>query len=542
MVASRSPCDAGVVHGTPRVETKRTRAAEPWVLAASILGSSMAFIDGSVVNLALPALEHSLGATVRDAQWVVESYALFLASLLLIGGALGDQMGRRRVFAWGVATFAIASAACGLAPDPGWLIAARAVQGIGAALLVPGSLALLSATFPPEHRGRAIGIWSAGSSAAAGIGPVLGGWLIETVSWRWIFWLNLPLAAATLAIAITRVPESRAPDAKGTVDWLGAALATAGLWLMVYGLIATPSGRFDVRSAAAVGLGVLVLCAFGVTERRSANPMVPLEVFQSRTFTGANLLTLFLYTALGGAFFFLPFLLIQVHHYGATAAGAAMLPFIVLMFLLSPWVGGLADRFGARLLLVVGPFIVAIGYVLLALTGKSGSYWTTFFPGLLLLGFGMSVSVAPLTSAVMASAPPERAGAASGINNAVSRTAGLLAVAAFGLIASWRFNQVLDRWLEQHRAPPAVWRALAPERDRLAGARISAAVPSPWRAPARAAVAGAFEETFRVLMLLAAGLAVAAAGSAGVMIEPRAAAGARNSAAAPRQGRDLREA
>jgi EmrB/QacA subfamily drug resistance transporter len=520
VVAIKPPCDAGVVQSTPAA-APCTRATEAWVLAASILGTSMSFVDGTVVNLALPALERSLGATVSDAQWVVESYSLFLASLLLIGGALGDRMGRRRVFAWGVAVFAGSSVACGLAPNPRWLIGARALQGIGAALLVPGSLALLSATFPPERRGRAIGTWSAWSSAAAGIGPVLGGWLIEAASWRWIFWLNAPLAAGTLAIALTRVPESRSPVTAKRLDWPGAALATAGLGGLVYGLIEAPrAGLGSAGSLVPVAAGVALLAGFVFVERIVPEPMVPLDLFRSRTFVGANLLTLFLYSAMGSAFFFLPFALIQVHHYTATEAGGAMLPLIVFMFLLSPWAGGLVDRYGARLPLVVGPLLVAGAYALLALVGTRGSYWTTFFPGITALGLGMTVSVAPLTTTVMDAAPTARAGAASGINNAVSRTAGVLAIAVFGLLATSHFNRALDRRLHALQVPAQYQAALADERNRLAGAEIPPSIPPGPRATLRQAIDEAFMEAFRVLMMIAAGLAVAAAASAWALIGP----------------------
>ena len=518
MTAVKTPCDAGVVRGAPAV-APCSPATEAWVLAACILGSSMAFVDGSVVNLALPTLQRSLGATVTDVQWVVESYALFLASLLLIGGALGDRVGRRRVFAWGVALFATSSVACGLAPSPGWLIGARAAQGIGAALLVPGSLALLSATFPPERRGRAIGTWSAWSAAAAGIGPVLGGWLIEAASWRWVFWINAPLAGAALTITLTRVPESRSAAAAKRLDWPGTTLATAGLGALVYGLIEAPRGGLGSPGIAIpIAAGLALLVGFVVVERLVPEPMVPLDLFRSRTFAGANLVTVFLYFALGGTFFFLPFVLIQVHHYSATQTGGALLPLIAPLFLLSPWAGGMADRYGARVPLVLGPLIAACGYVLLGLPGTGGSYWRTFFPGIVVLGLGMAVSVAPLTSTVMSAAPADRAGAASGINNAVSRAAGLLAIAVFGLVATSHFSRVLDRRLDALGVPAEYRTVLAGVRNRLAAAEIPPSVPAEERAVLRRAVEEAFVQTFHTLMIIAAGFAVAAAASAWAMI------------------------
>jgi EmrB/QacA subfamily drug resistance transporter len=521
MTAIRAPCDDGVIRAAA-APAAPSRAAEPWVLLASILGSSMAFVDASVVNVALPALQRSLGATVTDVQWVIEGYALFLAALLLLGGTLGDHLGRKRVFAAGVALFAAASIACGLAPNVRWLIVARGVQGVGAALLVPGSLALIGAGFAPERRGGAIGTWSAWSAATAGIGPVLGGWLIEAASWRWIFWLNVPLAAATLAIVLTRVPESRDPGAARRLDWTGAALATAGLGALVYGLLeaARPS-HTTAGVVAPIGLGLALLVGFVLVERASSHPMVSLELFRSRVFSGANLLTLFLYAALGGAMFFLPFMLIQVHHYSATAAGGAMLPLIALLFLLSPWTGGLADRFGARGPLVLGPLIAAGGYALLAiLAGASGGYWSTFFPGILLLGLGVAISVAPLTTTVMGAVPMEHAGLASGVNNAVSRTAGLLAIAVFGLVAAARFDAALDRRLDAADVSPAARAVLDGQRDRLAGAEIPRSLPPSQRDALRHTVDEAFVEAFRLLMLLAAALAAAAAGTAAVLITP----------------------
>lgn len=493
-----------------------------WVLAAAILGSAMAFVDGTVVNVALPALQQSLGADVADVQWVVESYALALAALILAGGSLGDRFGRRRVFGMGVALFAAASVGCGLAPDVQWLIAMRAVQGVGGALLVPGSLALISASFTPERRGRAIGTWSGASSVAAGFGPVLGGWLIENASWRWIFFVNV-LPAAAVLLVLPRVPESRDPGA-GRLDVPGAVLATLGLGGVVYGLI--EAGRFGWGHPAVLGslaAGIVCLAAFAAVERRAQSPMMPLELFQSRTFAGANLLTLLLYAALGGALFFLPFNLIQVQGYGAAAAGAALLPFIVLMSVLSRWSGGLVDRYGARRPLTVGPLIAAAGFALMAVPGVGGSYWTTFFPAIAALGLGLAVSVAPLTTAVMGAVDSRHAGVASGINNAVSRTAALVAVAAFGLLALGVFGRSLEGRMEALRAPPPVRAAMDAQRIRLAEAHPPAWMDAAGRAALERAVDLSFVDAFRWVMLVSAALAVASAAAAWVMIrdDPR---------------------
>ena len=489
------------------------------MLAASILGSSMAFIDGTVVNVTLPVLQKALGATAIEVQWVVESYALSLASLLLLGGALADKLGRRRIFALGVGLFALASIGCGVAPDIRWLIAARAVQGLGGALLVPTSLALLGACFPPERRGRAIGKWSAFSAAAAGIGPVLGGWLIQVASWRWVFWINVPIATVTLGISWRRVPESRAPGAGPQLDLVGACLATLGLGGLVFGLLEAPRlGLSHPLIIGAVAGGTLILLGFVLVEARYPDPMLPLDLFRSPTFSGANLLTLLLYAALGGSLFFLPFDLIQVHHYSPAEAGAAFLPLIALLSLLSGRAGRLVDRYGARTPLIIGPLIAALGFGLLALPGTGGSYWKTFFPGVTVLGLGMAITVAPLTTAVMAAAGPERAGLASGVNNAVSRTAALLAIAVFGIAAYARFSQGLVGRLDALGVPPEIRRLLAEERGRLAAARIPSSVPPALHAAIQGAIAGAFVDAFRLVILLAAGLAVAAAVIAWLLI------------------------
>ena len=464
----------------------------PWTLIAAILGSSIAFIDGTVVNIALPALQASLNATAPQVQWVVEAYALLLASLILVGGSLGDIFGRRRVFTLGVTLFAVASAWCGLAPTIAHLIAARALQGIGGAMLVPGSLALISANYPEAERGRAIGTWSGFSAMTAAIGPVLGGALVQHGGWRWVFFLNLPLSAAVLAICYAKVPESRNESATRHVDLLGALLATAGLGALVFGLIE----RTPPWSLA----GLLILAVFLWTEARTAAPMLPLALFRNRNFAGANLLTLFLYTGLGGVLFFFPLNLIQVQGYSPTQAGAALLPLILLLFVLSRWAGGLVARYGSRLPLIAGPLIAAGGFALFAIPGaKAGSYWTTYFPAAVVLGVGMSITVAPLTTTVMSAVDAQRSGIASGINNAVSRVASLLAIAILGAVLFSAFNHSLDTG--PARALPAT------ERIKLAAASTS-------DAQTRQAVQDGFIAGYRQVIWIAAALALASAATA----------------------------
>jgi EmrB/QacA subfamily drug resistance transporter len=387
----------------------------------------------------------------------------------------------------------------------------RGLQGVGAAMLVPGSLALISSSFDGAERGKAIGTWSGWTAITAAIGPVMGGWLVQHASWRWVFFLNVPLAVVVVAVTLWRVPESRNQELHGGPDWLGAALVTAGLGGMTYALIEWQGGR-GVWPAAAVG--VVGLLGFIAVEDRSRSPMVSLQLFRSRDFSGANLLTLFLYGGLGGVFYFLPLNLIQVQGYSPTEAGAALLPLIGLMFALSRWSGGLIGRFGARLPLTVGPLISAVGFGLFARPEIGGSYWTTVFPAVVVLGLGMAVSVAPLTTAVMNSVSRSEAGVASGVNNAVSRAAQLMSVAMLGLVLTAVFNARLERGLDRAGISGELRAQVESQRGRLAGAQVGDAA-------ARRAVDEAFVAGYRVVLWIAAGMSALSAASALVLMEDR---------------------
>ena len=511
------PCDESIIGSRPAT-APCSKSSGRWVLAATTLASSMAFIDGTVVNVALPALQTNLNATIVDVQWVIEAYSLLLAALLLVGGSLGDHYGRRRVFLVGVALFALASAWCGLVPNVGQLIVARAAQGFGAALLVPGSLAIISSSFPENERGRAIGTWSGFSAITTAIGPVIGGWLIEHVSWRAVFFINIPIALLIILISLWRVPESADRESVG-LDWWGATFGAFGLGALVYGLIESSRLGFGDRSVlAALVAAATILALFLIIEARISNPMLPLALFHSRTFTGANLLTFLLYGALGGTLFFLPLNLIQVQHYSATAAGAALLPFILIIFLLSRWSGGLIEHYGPKIPLVAGSLMAAVGFILFMLPSVGGSYWQKFFPAIVILGIGMAVSVPPLTTTVMNSVTQNRVGIASGVNNALARASGLLAIAVLGIVMVHVFDGALGYRLSDSQLPTSASESLRAQRAKLAAISLPENLDASTRRAVDRAIDESFVYGFRLIMAIGATLAVASAITAFALI------------------------
>jgi EmrB/QacA subfamily drug resistance transporter len=422
--------DPAVAPADDQVGLVLASARGRWVVLATVLGSALASIDATVVGIALPAIGRNFGVGLADLQWVVTAYTLTLAGLLLLAGALGDKYGRKRVFLIGVVWFAVASALCSIAPTAALLIAARALQGVGAALLTPGSLAILQAVFRPDDRGKAIGAWSGFSGVGTAVGPFLGGWLVAAVSWRLIFVINVPLAALVVAVTLRHVPESRDPTDTAPIDVIGGVLVTLGLVGLTYGLIQGPNSGW-ASSPVLIGLiaGIALLTAFGWREHRIPSPMLSLSLFRSTQFTATNVVTFIIYGAIGGALFLLPIQLQQVSGYSALEAGISLLPVTAITLALSARSGALAARIGPRLQMSAGPVVVGVGIGLLALIGPSGNYLTEVLPGVVVFGFGLAITVAPLTSTVLAAVPAEHSGMASAVNNDVARAASLIAVA-----------------------------------------------------------------------------------------------------------------
>ena len=499
---ARPPCDAGVIHTTPCFQAGLSPRRKRLTLAATVIGSSMAFIDGSVVNVSLPAIQRALHADAAATQWIVNAYLLLLGAFVLIGGSAADLYGRRAIFVSGVAVFTAASIACAFSPNIALLIVSRTVQGLGAALLIPASLAMLGATFDEHERNHAIGIWAGAGALMTAAGPLLGGWLVDQVSWRAIFLLNVPLAIAAVGLTLRFGCESSDPHAK-QLDWIGAATVAFGLAAITWGLNAIPASEFRDRAVlAALGVGTAFLMSFVLIEASLHDrAMMPLSLYRSRNFSATNALTLLLYFALGGALYYLPFGLIRLGGYSATQAGAALLPFALTMGLGASFAGAVADRLGPQLLLTGGPIAAACGLALLAFIGFRQPYWVGVFPPTFLLGVGMAITVPPLTSTVMGAAGEAHAGIASGVNNAVARVAGLLAVAALGAVFFANFSHHLPE-----TTPAQANEALNAVMSGQPGVDKQAIV--------------AFERALRAIMLITASCAALAGLIGWVWVEP----------------------
>lgn len=491
-----------------------------WVLVATILGSGMAFIDSTAMNVVLPVLQIELDATIPQVQWIVEAYALFMSSLMLLGGALGDKFGRKRIFALGVVIFSGASIWSGLSPNTSHLIVARAFQGVGGALLVPGSLAIINISFSEEQRGRAIGTWSAFTAITTALGPILGGWLAENVSWRLVFFINIPIGLVVLTTLFWRIPESRKNNGEGKLDILGSFLVTMSLGCIVYALIESGNSGFGhPKVIVPFVAGGLSLAAFILCEAYSSSPMMPLSLFRSRTFSGANFISALFWAAWVGAVFFIPFNLIQLQGYSAVGVGIAFLPLILALFLFSRWAGGLVINYGAKPPLIIGMILAGIGFYLFTLPGIGGSYWWTFFPAIAVLGLGMAITVSPLTTAVMSSIDLEHSGVASGINNSVGRIAGLLSIAILGVFALSTFDRNLDAELSTLKLDKSTVQVIDAQRIKLAAIDIPESLPETSKKEIRGAIFDSFLGSFRLMMKISAGLAFVGALTAWLTIE-----------------------
>ncbi len=478
----------------------------------------MAFIDGTVANVALPSIQSDLGATLAEAQWVVQAYALLLASLILVGGALGDRFGHRRVFVLGISIFTLGSVGCAFAASIDQLVAARVVQALGAAGLIPGSLAVLGAAFEGERRGAAVGTWASFTGISAVLGQVLGGYLVDAISWRVAFLVNVPLAIGVLLIVFLYVPESRAEHPRA-LDLPGVLLVTVGLGGVVYGLIGASDQSLDPWDVVSIVVGTMALVGFVIVERHSPEPLVPLHLFGSRNFSGANLMTFLLYAGFGGALFLLPIVLIQVHGYSATAATGALVPLAVITFVMGRWAGGLVTRYGEKLPLMIGPALAALAFILFAVPGVGGSYWTTYFPAVVVLGLGMSLVFGPLSVAILNAVEGEQSGLGSGVNRSVQRTAKLLGLAVLAFLLLAAFDNNLDASVNALDIAPGQKAALRTEEATLGAANIIEGASGEDKAVIDRAVDQAFISAFRFAMLVSAGMAVASAIAAALLLE-----------------------
>jgi len=491
-----------------------------WVLLATILGSGMAFIDSTAMNVVIPVLQSELNATIPQVQWIIEAYALFMSSLMLLGGSLGDKFGRKRIFALGIVLFTGASIWCGLSPNTSQLIVARAFQGAGGALLIPGSLAIVNISFSDEHRGRAFGIWSGFTAITTTLGPILGGWLAQNLSWRYVFFINVPLALIVLGVLYWRIPESKKANGEEKLDLWGSLLVTLGLGCIVFGLI--DSGNIGFGHPKVIIpfiVGGLFLLGFLFYESRTSSPMMPLNLFKSKTFSGGNFISLLFWAAWSGAIFFIPFNLIQLQGYSAVGVGLAFVPLVIVLFLFSPWAGGLVAKYGAKLLVIAGTILASIGFYLFTLPGIGGSYWTTFFPAITILGIGMAIIIPPLTTAVMGSVELKESGVASGINNTVGRIAGLLAIAVMGVFALSTFNRNLDYELDSVDLQQETRQYIDDQRIKILLIDIPENVETETKTYIRSAIDRSFLASFRLMMLISTGLVLLGAFVAWFTIE-----------------------
>jgi len=499
--------------------------AGKWIMVSSILASSMAFIDGTALNVVLPSLQKSLNATGTDLFWILNAYLLMLAALILIGGSLGDQLGRKKIFMAGIFIFICGSAACGFAPGVTWLVIFRVIQGIGGALMIPGSLSLISSSIQPSERGKAIGTWSAFTTLVTMGGPALGGALGDAGLWRYIFFINIPLGIAALLILAFNVAESRDDDSSRKLDYPGAISTALGLALLTFGFLRIPAlGIHNPQVYWSLISGLLLLTAFILIEMKSSHPMMPLQLFKNPTFSGANLLTFFLYAGLGAGMLFMSLNMVQVQGYSQLESGLTFLPFTVLMISIARYAGSLADKHGPRLLLILGPAIAGAGLLVLSFvkqTNGPSDYWTTFFPGILILGFGMSLTVAPLTAAVMGSVSDHFSGTASGVNNAVSRIAGVFTNAVFGTLAVLLFSGALQREIKPISLNQVQKNAVMTQAAELGNAHIPPNIDAAKKAAVEKTYHNSFISMYSIILKISAVLGFLAAVMAVVFIKVR---------------------
>lgn len=492
--------------------TKLTPLQGNFVLAATIIAAGMVYLDGTVVTVALPQIQKELDASVNGLQWLIDVYILFLSVPILVAGSLSDRFGRKKLFNIGLIGFTLASLACGAATNLVQLNVARVFQGISGAIMLPGSLAILNASFPPEIRGRTVGTWSAFTPLTTAIGPLLGGWLVDNISWRAAFYINLPLGLLTLFLSLRFIPESKSEKAPESLDWWGAALTIIGLGGLIFGLIeGSRRGWSDSLVVGSIVLSLTCLVIFGILESKIKHPMIPVSLFKHRLFSGITLMTFILYFAMSGVFFFLTLNLQQIQKFSATSAGAAFMPIIILLFLLSRWSGYWADTVGPRVPLIIGPIIIALGFFIYMLPGKNANYWLTFFPATIIFGIGLGITVAPLTTVALGSVPTNLSGLASGVSNAAARIASMFAVAILGALMVLQFSISLETKIRDLPLSAQERLQLQEEKLNLGGAQAPASLTPELRTQVEQGIGESFVDAFRLMMGLCGILALISA-------------------------------